>query len=318
MTSVRQLRAFQAVMLAGTQTRAAEKLRLTQPAVSSLIDSLEAEVGFKLFERVKGRLNPTREASYFFDYVSGALAQLANLDQVAKEIKESNAGALRIAGNPSTSLGFLPQVVARFQHKHPDVDIVLSTFSSPKVVELLNSQQYDIGVAEAPIGQPHVEVERFRLRCVCVMPVGHALAARPYLRPEDFHDKPFISIHKGHMVNARLTELWGVAGVLPKLAIETQFFWTAAVFVREGCGIAVVDPLTAMEFVGRGLTAVALQPDVFVEMGIIFPSGRPKSLPTLKFAQFVREHLARVLHNMRSTFITDPGPLMEMSDPDSN
>lgn len=300
-------------MVSGTQTRAAEKLRLTQPAVSSLIDSLEEELGFKLFDRVKGRLLPTREASYFYDYVSGVLASLTNLDQIARDIRESNTGGLRIAANPSMSLGFLPKVCARFQNDHPEVDVELSTRSSTKVLELLATQQFDIGFAEMPRGQSLIEVERLRFRCVCMVRQDDPLAGRDVLRPADFDGRRFVSVHQEHSTTARLNELWAEAGVQPKIKVVTQLFWTASLFVAEGAGIALVDPLTAIEFLHRGLVAIPFEPEVYVEMGIVFPTSRPKSLPTLKFSQYVREQLQVSSNELRRQLRRDPGPMLEIS-----
>lgn len=315
MSTIRQLKAFQAVVLTGTQTSAAEKLRLTQPAVSTLIDALEEELGFPLFDRAKNRLKPTREAMFFYEYASSVLAALDNLGQVAKEIRESNTGTLRIVANPSFSLGFLPRVVAQFRQLHPEVGITLATFSSSKVTELLNSQQYDIGIAESPIPHAHVEIERFRFRCVAMVPEKHRLADRDLLTPTDFEGESFISIHREHPTRVRLTELWAQAKVEPRFDIETQLFWTACLLVGEGCGLTLVDPLTGIEFAGRGLVAIPFKPDVFIEMGIIFPTGRPRSLPALKFAQFVRRHLAEATQASREMFKLDPGPLLEIDEP---
>lgn len=300
MANIRQLRAFQAVMITGTQTRAAQKLRLTQPAISSLIQSLEEELGFKLFERVKGRLIPSKEASYFYDYVSGVLASLSNLDQVAKDIRESNTGALQIAANPSMSLAFLPGVIAKFQTQHPAVNVVLLTRSSAKVIEMLGTQQFDIGFAEPPINSALIEAEKIRLRCVCVLPEGHKLAQRAVIRPQDLDGQRLVSIHREHISSARLAELCAQAHAVPRVKIEAQLFWTACRFVMEGAGVAIVDPLTAREFQGRGIAICPFEPAVYAEMGIIFPVNRPKSLPTLKFSQFVRRKLAEAQAAMGS------------------
>lgn len=311
MASVRQLRAFQAVMLSGTQTLAAKRLRLTQPAVSGLIDSLEEELGFRLFDRVKGRLIPTREASYYFEHAAGVLESLTNLDHVAREIRESSIGNLRIAAHPSISSSLIPHVVAKFRKMHPNVAITLSTFPSPKVVDMLNMQQYDVGVAEAPGAYEHIEVERFKVRGICMVPSGHPLATREILRPEDLDQVPFIRVHREHATSIRLSELWAAANIRPRLDIETQLFWTACMLGREAGALTLVDPFTAIEFTDRGLNAIPFEPPVYVELGIIFPTSRPRSLPAMHFAQYLREYVGKVLQESRASMKNDPGPLLE-------
>lgn len=310
MPNIRQLMAFQAVIVYGTQTRAAEKLRLSQPAVSTLIESLEEELGFKLFERAKGRLIPSKEASYYYDFVAGLLASLSNLDQVAKDIREANTGALHIAANPSMSLGFLPKALASFHKSYPEIKISLCTRSSPKVIELISTQQFDLGLAEVSASGPLIETEKFRLRCVCVVPVGHALAGANVIYPKDLDKQQLISIHREHMTSARLVELFASCGVSPEMCIETELFWTSCQFSRAGLGIAVVDPITALDFRGDGVVVIPFEPAVYVEMGMLFPTSRPKSLPVLEFARHARSTLAKALSELERSFCPGAGPLL--------
>jgi len=310
MVSLRQLEAFQAVMIKGTQTHAAESLRLTQPAVSALIDSLEQQLGFQLFERVKGRLVPSKEATYYHEYVSGVLASFSNLGQVARDIRESNAGTLRIASNPNMSLGFLPRLIARFQQDHPKVSVVLQTRSSSKVVEMLGTQQFDIGFAEMPVNDVLIDVEPLRLRCVCVVPHGHPLAAARVIRPQDLKGVPFLSGLREHMTSAQLGDLWRECGVRPIVKVESQLFWTSCVLAQEGAGIALVDPITAMEFDGDGVVVRPFDPGVFLQMGIMFPSSRPKSRQAHKFSQLVRMQLSARLASLEASFGMDAMPLL--------
>ncbi len=74
----KQMLAFRMVMLSGTVTQAAERLNISQPAVSNLIASLEQHFGFPLFERRKGRLSPTPDALHIYEDVARALSGFEN------------------------------------------------------------------------------------------------------------------------------------------------------------------------------------------------------------------------------------------------
>lgn len=291
MIKVRQLEAFNAVMLAGTVTGAAARLRISQPAISELIATLEEQLGFDLFFREKNRLQPTDEARYFHGAVASALESLGGLDQLALDIRDANAGTLRVAALPMLALDFLPRLAARFMREHPDVKVVLQARSSPTVVGLVSTQQFDIGFAEGDCDPAWVRAQRMRLRCVCVLPQGHALADRTVLRPEDLSGLPLVSAPRDHIRTARLQEIFAERGCSMALKAETPLFASMCAFVCAGHGYGIVDPLTARRYAGEGLVAREFEPAFFTDFAMMFPAGKPRSLVADRFAKLVIEEL---------------------------
>ena len=110
----RQLEAFRAVMEAGTVTVAAERLYITQPAVSRLIQDLESALALTLFERRRGRLAPTVEAQALYEEVERSFSGLDKIAQAAADIRSLSRGTLRIAAMPALALGFLPRTIKKF------------------------------------------------------------------------------------------------------------------------------------------------------------------------------------------------------------
>jgi len=100
----KQVEAFRAVMLSGSMTAAAASLHTSQPNISRLIAQLERQSGFKLFERVGGRLQPTDEGAALFADVERAFIGLHSIEQAAQNIRQGGTGRLRIAVVPSLSL----------------------------------------------------------------------------------------------------------------------------------------------------------------------------------------------------------------------
>ena len=98
---IRQLEAFRALILRQTVTRAADMLHISQPAVTRLINDLETDVGFSLFDRINGRLNPTPEAMVLFEEVERSFAGIDRIAQTAEQIKSLRRGSLHIAGAPA-------------------------------------------------------------------------------------------------------------------------------------------------------------------------------------------------------------------------
>ena len=106
--NTRALIAFRHTIMNGSVTGAANVLGRTQPAISRLLKELEADAGFALFERVKGRLIPTAEGRLFFEELQRSFLDLECTVTVAAEIRQGRHGSLLIAALPAAAASFLP------------------------------------------------------------------------------------------------------------------------------------------------------------------------------------------------------------------
>ncbi|MGI9382415.1 MAG: LysR substrate-binding domain-containing protein [Methyloligellaceae bacterium] len=286
--NLRQLECFRAVMVSGTMTRAAELLGISQPSVSNIIAGMERELGFQLFKRRKGRLLPTAEASYFFEEANRTLESLDRAVQIARELRKLNAGRLVLATQPGLSIHFLPAVVSEFLRTHPDVRFKLLSRSSDIVRDMIPAQQFDLAIAELPAQHPAVRTETVSLRCVCVLPEAHPLAAKKVIRPTDLDDVPFISLYKEHATVNRLSRLLAEADATWKVVAETQFFSTCCAFAQHGAGVTVSDPFTASRYAGAGAVVRSFEPEVRYEFGILYPRDRPTSALVEAFSDLLK------------------------------
>jgi len=289
--NLRQLECFRAVMVAGTMTRAAELLRVSQPSISNVIAALEHEIGFSLFKRRKGRLQPTSEAAYFYEEVNKTLESLDNTVRTAQEIRNMNTGRLVIASQPGIAIHFLPMVVSRFLETHPDVQFKLLSRSSAIVREMIATQQFDIGIAEPPVEHPGVRTERISAECVCVLPTGHRLSSKDVITPTDLDGEPFISIYNDHSTYYRLHNAFADAKARWKVVAETHFFSTCCSFVENGSGVTISDPYTASRHAGSGLVIKPFRPQINYELDILFPLDRSQSKILDAFVECMRSHL---------------------------
>ena len=290
--NLRQLEFFRAIMVTGTMTRAAEVLRVSQPSVSNVIAGLEHELGFSLFKRRKGRLQPTAEAELFFERAQSTLESLDDTVQAASEIRNMKLGRLIVASQPGLSIYFLPGVVSKFLTLHPDVQFKLLSRSSYVVREMIPAQQFDIGIAEPPVEHPAVRTERISVECVCVLPPGHRLEAKDVIAPEDLDGEPFISLFSEHSTYYRLSNVFAEAGARWKVVAETQFFSTCCSFVRNGSGVTISDPHTAAHISQSGLVIRKFQPRIDYELDILYPLDRPPSRIRDAFIETLKQELS--------------------------
>lgn len=294
---IRQLEAFHAVLKTGSATRAAELLRISQPSVSKLVLDLEADIGLRLFERVRRRLVPTPEGRRLGQEVEGLFLQLSRIEHVGNEMRAKEIGELRIATLPALGIGLVPHVLAKLLHVHPGISAVLSVAPSQRVVEMVAAGEADIGFAYPVPGIPSTLIRHplAILPAVAALPRGHRLARRSVLRPEDlFSGDPFISLGREDRSRDNMDVIFGKTSVAPKVVIETQFAAVACELVATGAGIALIDAVTANFYRGR-VVIKPVNPTFNFDFGAIMLAGQPQSSIVRDFLQAVAAALQAVI-----------------------
>ena len=291
--NLRQIEAFRTVMLAGSVTAAAGSLHLTQPTISKLIAQLERQTKLRLFDRVRGRLVPRREAHSLLQDVDKVLRALEEVGRSARHLARANTGHIRIGAHPSLGTGFLPKAVASFIKSRPEVRVTLNVRESSYVKEWVAGQISDIGFVsdDSPdvVGTTPVRFQE-RPGAICVIPKGHPLAKRKSLKPKHFAGERIVSIGRDPNFRALIERCFVEAGVDRDIAAETNNFATACSLVAEGAGITVVDPYSALAFHGYGGVALrAFVPEIKFVVNVIRQAGQPLPLIVEQFLVHVIE-----------------------------
>jgi DNA-binding transcriptional LysR family regulator len=276
--NLRDIDVYQAVMTAGGAGRAAEILGTSQPTVSRSIASLEMSVGFPLFQRIRGRLVPTREGQLFFAEVSKSFAGLDRLRQVASRIREVGEGSLRIASLAALGQILVPRAVARFLDDHPDVRIALQVRTSSVVRDLVASGQVDIGMAADEIDLTGVHSSAFASpRAVCVLPLSHRLARRRKVHAADLDGERMVALSPDDTVRKAIDRILADAGVAPRIVVETPFSATVAALVTEGAGIGLMNPFSIDRDLRTRVAILPFEPAVHFRALILRPPGAADS-----------------------------------------
>jgi DNA-binding transcriptional LysR family regulator len=278
--NLKQIEAFRWVMISGSTSQAAAILNVSQPAISRLIHNLEAQVRYRLFLRQGGRLQPTPEAEALFRGVERVYPGLAHLSTLMQNIALSDAGLVRIVATVPMIQRLIPEALARFRARMPDIRISVKTMVRRELREWLDGQQFDIGLATLPLDYPAAStVQLASLDCVCVLPPGHRLAEAPVVRAADLARETFISIVPDTVLRMRVDEVFERLGVERDLAIETQSGASICNMVAAGLGVSVVDVFTASGFTRHGLVAKPFLPGIRLDFGLLLPVRRPRSGP---------------------------------------
>lgn len=286
----RQIEVFRAVMSAGNVTRAAQVLHTSQPTVSRELARLEQVLRMNLFDRVRGRLRPTARALALLEEVQRSYVGLERIAAAAQSLKTFAQGRITIACLPALAHGLLPQATQGFVARHPQVGVSITPQESPLLEEWLSEQRFDLGLCErhqAPPGttlSPLLQADE-----VCVLPDGHPLLARRVLRPRDFADLPFVSFAPADPYRQQVDTLFEQQGVQRRLGLETASAAAVCALVRQGLGVAIVNPLTALELVGTGLQVRPLSVSIPFSVALVQPQFRPGNPLCDDFAQCLHQ-----------------------------
>ncbi|MFU1477757.1 LysR family transcriptional regulator [Roseovarius sp. C7] len=277
------LEVFNALFEAGSVSRAALRLNLSQPAVSVALGKLEEEFGMKLFHRDRGFFAPTREAVLLREEVRHGLAALTRIDQRADEIRAGAAGAISVATNGAMSVNFLPGLIAGFQKDNPGIRINLHVRSSRRVASMVASRQVDIGLIDAPMPVAGLEGEQFRMECVCVMQADDPLAAQEVITPQLLDGRRVIGVTGDHSVDRQFEDQMVRADAVYERSCTSFFYALARNMVAAGSDVSIIDPVNGKAELNDGTVWRKFEPAIYHDLVVITHRGEPLGIAAKLF-----------------------------------
>lgn len=276
---IRQLQAFAAVMSSGSITGAARLLSRSQPAVTRLVQELEAQIGYPLFSRNGPRVTPTEQGFLLYEDAERALASLRQIQARADGIARGDAQPLVLAATSALAVGLMPQALRRVESQAGARPVQLRTAAPEHVLHAVMTGAVQLGASSLPLAHQGLHVHWIgQLSCVAVLPQDDPLAAHDTVSLADLAQRRLITMSDPSRLRHRLDAVLARANASPERRdnlIETNSSINAQAMVRAGLGVAVLEPLTSH---GAPLEGVAIRPldtDIPFYFGVITPQSRP-------------------------------------------
>ncbi len=271
---LRHIELIDAILRTGSLTQAAALLHISQPAASKVLAHAEAQLGYTLFVRVKGRLHATPELEALTPHIARVNQDMAAVRRLAGNLKQHPQGHLRIGCAPALGLGLLPPAVHASRTRHPGIVFDIHTYHSAELVEHLHVRELDLaitfdaaehpGLERTPIG--HTEL-------IFLGPQAPGTNAQDHnpgpIRLEDLPTQDLIVLDMHDHTGALLETALADAGQTLKAGIQVQTHYVACALALAGCGCTVVDALTARSMLRPGMDIRPLSPPIRVPISVL-------------------------------------------------
>lgn len=271
----RQIEAFRYTMLQGTTSAAAEKMYISQPAVSRLLSDLESSLGFTLFDRRKGRLYPTLEAAEFFRSVEESFLGIQKLESVADRIRNKAPNELKIACTSAISSSLLPLALKEHKKYYPDERVSIQTLPMAEIAMKLQTNAVDLAFGlELPqlagIERKFIGDARF----VFAMHTQHRLKDKKRITANDLIGESVLSVmdtYPGYW-NQLEKALEPVKDQIHQnIHIDTSH--TAYAIIASGLSVGVLEPFAANAWKGKGVIVREFEPNIAYPYGMAYPTN---------------------------------------------
>ena len=239
----RQLRYFVTVAETLHFGQAAERLQMTQPALSKQIANLEKELGVQLFTRTKRTVHLTRTGQVFLEQAQQLLDQAENAIQLTRRTARGEEGQLTIGFTATATHTVLPKLVRTFRRDYPQVELTMLELCTEAQVAALNEKKLDLAFLHPPIDERGLQLQPIlEDPFVAVLPQQHPLLQYQRIPVEAFANEAFI-IHprqEGPILYDGFIQLCEHFGFQPKIAQESMSLQSRVCLVAAGLGVTFV------------------------------------------------------------------------------
>ncbi len=293
---LRHIEVFHAVYSTGSVTRAAEMLSVSQPSVSKVLAHAEQQLGYALFDRVRGKLIPTPEADQLFVHVLNVSDSVDHLRHLAENLRTAERGNIRIAATPAFGIDLLPHAIASYRKLHPETVFRVETLHHDEIAVALQESRIDMGLAFEPEFIPGIaRIPLARASFVVLTPPVMDFGGRKSVSITDLDGLDFISLDSRGPLGRLLSNHIESSGVALNHVAYAETYQVAKALVAHGVGVTIIDEVTAYSSGHESIRRWPLEPEIRFRISAIHQDKAPLSVVSQRFISHLESHLIRWL-----------------------
>ena len=237
---LRTLRYFITVAELLNFSAAANKLRLSQSAVSRQIQLMEEELGIQLFDRVGRKVLLTPAGRDLLERSYEVQKGVDSLTSRATELASGTHGIVRIGATPQTLESLIALILPRFQQKHPEVRISLTEDGSANLTQAVEQGDIDLAIGALDRNRYLKSRPLFPLVVLVALPKNHRLSQRKSIEIGEFANDQVLLLRKDFMTRKLFDGACQVAHIAPRVLIESASPHCLLTLVQSGLGVAII------------------------------------------------------------------------------
>jgi len=243
-----QLKALLTIAEEQSFSRAADRLFITQPAISMQIKNLEEETELPLFDRIGKRVALTQAGNILLHHARIVFNEIGAATQHIDTLKGLKTGSLSIGCSDTLSHYYLTEKVGRFLTAYPNIDINLLNKTTPEIIDLVLDLTLDLGFVTLPVQVPRLRVtELLKYREMAVCATDHPLAGRSRIDLKQLADLPLLLLESATKSRTLLDQAFQQQGISLQRCLELGSVEVQKDLARIGLGVAIVPDFAALD-----------------------------------------------------------------------
>lgn len=259
-----QLQVFVTVAEKKNFTRAAEKLHMTQPAVSQYIRQLEEEIGTRLLERTNKYVRLNKAGEIVYHHAKEILGIYTKMQHLVDDLIHQTKGSLSIGASFTFGEYVLPQLIAQLRHTYPDIQASVLIGNTAKIADLVTAHQLDIGIVEGAFEGKQLKERKFAKDAMYIIAsANHVLAKQDKVTQADLEKEMWIIREQGSGTREATISMLQDIGISPKEQMTFSSTQSIKQAVEAGLGITLLSKWAVQKELKAG------------DLKIIFVQGLP-------------------------------------------
>ena len=289
---LRQLKYFLSIAEEGTLTAAAEKLFISQSALSQQVKSMEDELGVPLFDRSRNRLQFTQAGELLRNRAQRIVKEVDEAKTAIDELEELCRGSLSIGVVQTVNAYLIPQVVAVFSAQFPRVKIKIEELPAPQIEQRINDHELDLGISFIPAEQTDLQFDPiFEEELILIIHTDHPFHQTSHIELKKLHQQNLILLSTDYCTRRLWDQYAKEAEISPHVQIEMNTIGAILSTLQHNTAAGTILPALTMGLqAANGLTSVKLRsPTPKRTMGLLWRTGGYRSMASQKFTEITRQ-----------------------------
>lgn len=289
---LRQLKYLLSIAEEGTFTAAAEKLFISQSALSQQVKSMEEELGVPLFDRSRNRLRFTQAGELLRSRAQRIVKEVDEAKTAIDELEDLCRGSLAVGVVQTVNAYLMPQVASSFSAQFPNVHLKIEELPAPQIEQRIHDHELDLGISFTPTEFTDLEfVSIFEEELLLITNTGHPFSRNSHIELKELHEQNLILLSRDYCTRRIWDECTKAVEISPNIQIEMNTIGAILATLQGNKTASTILPALTMGLKAEdGLSSIKLNnPTPQRTVGLLWRNGGYRSMASRKFAEITSE-----------------------------